>query len=193
MTIPKYIYHYYELKKGPFRNISMLDYADAKKVLEDIKVGFNKNKDADYLDLRLALEEKLKSDFIAKGGKPTRKDPFYFTLGTCKWLETSWFEQTGIVQIPLDVFAEKKDIISITYPDSMISYQLSEDENFKDKRKACNGQIYTLDELDDLIRTYGLPSEDKWKNDERFTFDRYIEVQVWDFKPIQDYLDNLKI
>jgi len=190
MHIPKFLYHYYELKNGPFKNITRIDYNKAQKVLGEVKVGFNKNRGPDYLDMRLELEGKLKRDFIKKGGKPTRNDPFYFSLGECKWLET-WFEHTGIVKIPLETVAKRKEIVSITYPDSMISYQLSEFEEFIDKRKPCNGQVFVLDELEGLIQNYGLPTEEKWKNDKACVFDRYIEVQIWDFQPIQNYLESL--
>jgi len=188
--IPKYIYHYYELAKGPFRNISAINYSEAQQIIKDTKVGFNKNRDSNYLDMRLDLEEKLQRSFVAKGGKPTRKDPFYFSLGECKWLET-WFEHTGIVKIPFELFANREDIVSITYPDSMISFQLAEEDQFRDKRKSCNGQVFILEELQELIDQYGLPSEEKWKNDPAHHFDRYVEVQIWDYEPIQQYLNSI--
>jgi len=189
-TTPKFLYHYYELAKGPFRNISNVEYDKAQKIISEVSVGFNKNRDPKYLDLRLELEVKLKNAFIAKGGRPTRNDPFYFTLGECKWLET-WFGETGIVKMPLSIFEKQSEIVSITHPDSMISYQMAEFEILKDKRKPCNGKVFTIDELEELVSNYGVPTAEQWKNEPAYIYDRYIEVQIWDFEPIQKYLDSI--
>ncbi len=182
-----FIYHYYEKKVGPFKNISALPYDQAKKRLQSITKGFNKNRGDDYLDKRLVLESQLKKAFITKGGKPKRNDPFYFTLGECKWLET-WYEEAAIVKIPIHYLFEHKDIISFTYPDSMISFQLAHESQLSAYKKSCNGQVYTLQEIEEIINTFGMPNPAIWSKVELHQFDRYIEIQVWGDSFILEYL-----
>ncbi len=184
--IPTHIYHYYERKKGPFMNISNQPYQKAKKILDDIKVGFNSKRPDDYLDQRILLEQKLKSAFIEKGGRPTRNDPFYFTLGPCEWLET-WYEDTAIIEIPLELFKDCTHI-SFTFPDSMISYQIAEMERFSKYRNPYNGKVLLKEEIITFISIFGLPSKDKWAHIPEQQFNRYIEVQVWDDSIIHDFL-----
>ncbi len=44
-----------------------------------------------------------------------------------------------------------------------------------------------IDDLDELISTYGYPSEEIWKSQEKMKYDRYIEAQVWDDAIIKAY------
>ena len=44
-----------------------------------------------------------------------------------------------------------------------------------------------MDEINDLIREYGLPTEQKSQSEERLKYDKYIEAQVWDDQIITKY------
>ena len=55
---------------------------------------------------------------------------------------------------------------------------------FQDE-KPYRKQVYTLDELPELIDRYGLPQE--WNMDGTHGPDRYIEAQIWDDAPLQRY------
>ena len=57
--------------------------------------------------------------------------------------------------------------------------------NYKDG-KPYRGQIYTLSELGEIIRRFGLPQE--WNPDGEGGPERYIEAQVWDNTPLKEYL-----
>lgn len=46
-------------------------------------------------------------------------------------------------------------------------------------------QIYTYDEILELIKKYGLPQE--WNKDGKFGPERYIEMQVWSDEPLRKY------
>ena len=48
------------------------------------------------------------------------------------------------------------------------------------------GQVYTLDELAELVRLYGLPQD--WNPDGALGPDRYIEAQVWDDALLRAFL-----
>jgi len=184
MIIPKYLYHYYESENGPFRNITEFGFEKATDIQRKISTGPNSKRLPNYIDLRFALETRLKQQFILKGGQPNRDDPFYFTLGECAWLK-SWYANPGVVKIPLSDF--KPEQISFTYPDSMISFQLHDEPQYAAYRKEYNGQVFLLNEMDDLITKYGLPTEEKWKTEEKMNYDRYIEVQVWDDLIVNEY------
>jgi hypothetical protein len=52
--------------------------------------------------------------------------------------------------------------------------------------KPYRKQVYTLTDLPELIRCYGLPQD--WNPDGTKGPDRYIEAQIWDDSLLQDYL-----
>ena len=39
------------------------------------------------------------------------------------------------------------------------------------------------------MRTYGLPG-DRWKVEEAWRYDRFIEAQVWDARPIEKFIKS---
>ncbi len=177
MQKPKYIYHYFEKVNGPFLNLSSLSISEATTILKNTNEGFNSSRPDNYMELRLAHEKRLKEQFISIGGNPKRNDPFYFTLGPCDWLK-SWYVNAGAVRLDLDLFIGS-DALSFTYPDSMVSFQLYDNDKLKKYRKNCNGKIYLFDELDSLIKEFGIPTEENWNKIDENTHDRYIEVQIW--------------
>ncbi|GGH27351.1 hypothetical protein FAZ19_18905 [Sphingobacterium alkalisoli] len=184
MTIPKSLFHYYELDNGPFRNITEYGFEKAEIIQKQIIEGWNSKRPENYVGLRFSLEKRIREQFILKGGKPNRNDPFYFTLGECDWAK-SWYINPGVIKIPLTDF--NPDHISFTYPDSMVSFQFYDEPKLKTYRKNCNGQIFLLSEISDLINEYGIPSEEKCQIEERLKYDKYIEAQVWDDEVIKEY------
>lgn len=188
MAIPKFLHHYYEMSNAPFRNITELGYEHAIKIQSQISEGLNSKRPANYVELRLTLENRIREQFILKGGNPKRKDPFYFTLGECNWAK-SWYVNPGVIKIPLSDF--KPENISFTYPDSMVSFQFFDEPKLKTYKKGCNGKVFLFSEIPGLIRAYGLPSEENSQREERFKYDKYIEAQVWDDSIIKKYRDQL--
>ncbi|MEW7280025.1 hypothetical protein ABW636_15635 [Aquimarina sp. 2201CG1-2-11] len=184
MNLPKFLFHYYELDNGPFRNITEYGYEKAESIQGKISEGWNSRRPNNYIDLRISLEKRIRKQFILKGGKPNRNDPLYFTLGACEWAK-SWYVNPGVIKIPLTDF--KTDQISFTYPDSMVSYQFYDEPKLEMYRKNCNGQVFLLSELSNLINEYGLPSEEKSRTEERLKYDKYIEAQVWDDEIVKEY------
>jgi hypothetical protein len=184
MNIPKFLFHYYELDNGPFRNITEYGLKKAESIQNQISKGFNSKRPDNYIDLRFSLEKRIKEQFILKGGKPNRNDPFYFTLGECNWAK-SWYVNPGVIKIPLTDF--KPNQISFTYPDSMVSFQFYDEPKLATYRKNCNGQVFILSEISNLINEYGLPTEEKSQTQENLKFDKYIEAQIWDDEIINEY------
>jgi hypothetical protein len=164
------LYHYYEYRIGPFVNLSDLPIEKAQKIQSEIKekgAVFASKRDDDYLKVRRELEDKVRSLFIEKGGKPERERPHYMTLGPCPWL-ISWYVEGRELSIPLSSF--NKHIISFTYGDTFPAMR------FKDG-KPYRGIVYTLEEIDKAVEQYGLPQS--WNADGRHGPDRYIEAQIW--------------
>ena len=184
MFVPEYLYHYYEIENGPFRNITENGYEKAVAVQSQILKGWNSKRPDNYIDLRFALEKRIRRQFIAKGGKPNRNDPFYFTLGECLWAK-SWYINPGVIKIPLSDF--KSEHISFTYPDSMVSFQFHDEPKLALYRKTCNGKVFMHHEIPDLINTFGLPSDDMSESHEHLKYDKYIEAQIWDDNIINKY------
>jgi hypothetical protein len=177
--IPPYLYHYYERARGPFRNLSDLSPEEAEALLATIRQrgeGFASQRQADYLTIRRELETFVRARFIDKGGQPLRAHPHYMILGRCDWVK-SWYRQGCAVRIPLARFPPEH--VSFTYGDTFPAMRYADGKPYR-------RQVYTLAELPELIRCYGLPQE--WNADGAGGPDRYIEAQVWSDAPLRPWL-----
>ncbi|MDP4147229.1 MAG: GNAT family N-acetyltransferase [Bacillota bacterium] len=174
-SMPKYLYHYYEASVGPFKSLTDLPLEEAEKILEDIRqegITYASKRSKDYIVLRRGLEEKVRNLFVAKGGRPSRKTPHSMTLGECSWIK-QWYKNPQEIKIPVSAFDPLK--ISFTYGDIFPAMRY-------DDGKPYFGKVYTLEEIEQVIQTHGLPQE--WNSDGKYGPKRYIEVQVWDNIPI---------
>ena len=174
----EYLYHYYERQLGPFKNLSDLSLEQAQDILEKIKAEKKEmaaNRFPGYLERRKELEQIARKMFIAKGGKPVRQTPHYMVVGECAWLQT-WYKLGCFVKIPVSAF--KPETISFSYGDLFPTFSPRVND-----QKEYRRQIYTLSEIVGIIEKYGFPQE--WNIDGKFGPERYIEVQVWDDKPLQ--------
>lgn len=165
-----FLYHYYSEEQGPFRNLSSLPVEEAEQILGQIKqkgVGFASRRSDDYLLIRHQLEQQARALFISKGGIPQNLYPHYMTLGACPWIE-SWFPDGRVLRIPLEEV--KEDAISFTYGDLFPTMRY-------DDGKTYRGQVYTKQEILEMIRIYGFPQD--WNPDGKLGPERYIEAQLW--------------
>ncbi|MFC7680749.1 hypothetical protein [Paenibacillus sp. GCM10028914] len=173
------LYHYFEKDKGPFRNLSNLSIEKASEISNEIRNEgkvFASQRSDDYMIIRRDLERIARALFIAKGGKPGNTFPHYMVLDSCEWLE-SWYRDSDKIAIDLDEFTETS--ISFTYGDLFPTMRF---EDNKPYRK----QIYTKQEIMEVIKKFGLPQE--WNRYGDKGPERYIEVQVWDEEVIQRYM-----
>ena len=69
----------------------------------------------------------------------------------------------------------------------MVSYQFYDEPKLETYRKDCNGKVFLLSEISNLISEYGLPSEEKSQVKESLKYDKYIEAQVWDDEIIKEF------
>lgn len=184
MSTPDFLSHYYEAVDGPFSNLSMLPLEKAKQILEEIRRNGNRfasQRSSDYLRKRLHLENKIRKLFGEKGGKPKLERPHYMILGTCPWLK-GWYVDGQELKIKLTSIP--KECVSFTYGDSFPAM------NYNDG-KPYRGQVYTVNELGEVIQQYGLPQE--WNPDGGGGPERYIEAQVWDDTSLKEYLSVLQV
>ena len=177
--IPDFLTHYYEQATGPLCNLSSLPLEQAEHILESIRRDGNRfasQRSRDYMKTRFTLEDKIRALFQAKGGDPKLARPHYFILGTCPWLK-AWYVEGRALRVPLTSVPAR--CVSFTYGDSFPAM------NYNDG-KPYRGQVYTLDELDEVIQKHGLPQV--WNPDGAGGPERYIEAQVWDDTPLKAYL-----
>ena len=173
---PDFLTHYYERERGPFRSLSALDPAEAERLLDTIRrqgESFASQRAPDYLTIRRELEQTIRSRFAAKGGQPRRPTPHYLILGACPWVQ-SWYRDGCELRVPLAAF--DPGVISFTVGDSFPAMRYGDGKPYR-------GQVFTLAELPDVIRRYGLPQV--WNPDGSAGPDRYIEAQVWDDDALQ--------
>lgn len=176
-SIPKYLTHFYRKGQKPFQNICDIDIQEAEKIL---KKDTEWRGDGTYFSERIKHEKLLRSLFIEAGGKPKRKNPIYMILGdspTGPHDLNNDYEQK--IQLPLAIF--KSDVISFTYPDSMYKIPLNELDRL-DLEKNDSPKIYRMEELDYVIKTFEVYVHNN----------HYIEAQIWDDKPIKDFIESNK-
>lgn len=178
-----YLYHYYEKDVGPFISLSHLDIEEAEQILDQLRKRnktFAAKRNDNYLERRKYLEQLVRSKFIEKGGHPIRQTPHYMVLEECPWLET-WYENGRYIKIPIDKF--NMSTVSFTYGDTFPTFSPQVKDGLEYRE-----QVYTYDEIVELVKKYGLPQKTSQNNSE-FARPRYIEVQVWSDKPIERYCD----
>jgi hypothetical protein len=105
VELPAEVTHYYLAGRRPFMSLSDLDELGRSAVLAemaDLRRARTQHRPfgARYMELRELTEGRLRELFEAAGGKPERKNPHYFVLGTSEWYERL-AESMSAVSIPL--------------------------------------------------------------------------------------------
>lgn len=168
-----FLYHYYDKKVGPFRSLSDLPVDEAENVLDMIrnsKPGTQcAKRQKSYIQDRLCYEKILRKEFLKKGGKIERKTPYYMVVEHSPWL-SSWYEDMSFIKIPIEEF--DVNTLSFTYGDSHPTFSPRVNDG-----KEYRRQLYTYEEILDIIKRYGLPQD--WNDDGKFGPERYVEVHIW--------------
>jgi hypothetical protein len=177
-----YLYHYFNVTNGPFKNISALNIIDAKAVQNNIiknKIGFAAQRKDNYIERRFELENIAYDIFISKGGKPKSKFPHYFVVEECNWLE-SWYEHGNYIKINIENI--NKEEVSFTYGDLFPTFSEHINDNMEYRKN-----VYTYDEILRIIEKYGLPQE--WNSNGKYGPERYIEAHLWN-NELRDIINN---
>lgn len=191
-----YVYHYFRKGSRPFQSLSALAEDQAKSIMMELYIPgsmlWQRFGDPNwYLPLRRNVEHELYTQFRAKGGSPRQRYPVYFTVGRPKWAvvgaDAFTMEHTDEIRVPFSLFCTEE--VSLTYPDSMLSFMLSQKKDHPEYDPEYHGHVFMLEEMECLIRTRRLPLGD-WKRDVPPTFSHYVEVQVWNPAVLEQYLDG---
>jgi hypothetical protein len=190
--IPDSLTHYYEEGSIRLKNICDSDNVEAQAILTSLlKTGQRTWLHPGYLEERREVEAWLYNDFVKKGKKPYLQHPLYFVLGEHDDLfqKDGFFSKANPSKLTIPISLFDSDMISFTYPDSMPSFNIPRTRRGKPYLKPFHGQVFTQNEIIEVIKTYGLPG-DKWKFCEVWRYDRFIETQVWDTRLIENFLKS---
>jgi hypothetical protein len=182
--------HYYHKNDRPFQSLSSLPDTAALSVIESCRdrtgsVYRRFNNPQQYLQHRRETEHWLRAKFIERGGKPNSLYPHYFVVDRSTWIEDGYDGQHEQIQMPLSTFAP--ELVSFTYPDSMISYWLSRQIHAVEPtlprqvfyHPEYHGHVFGVTEIYPIIEKFGIPDR-QWQTEAERKYDLFIEVQVWD-------------
>lgn len=173
---PEFLTHNYDPGRGPFRNVCTLSVPEAQRVLDEIRDSGKRRIKSNYLKRRLDTEHWLLIERTRKLGPPRLAHPIYFFLGD--FADGQDPSRPQSVRLPLHIFP--RDTITFTYPDSMASLPIGTHAENAAIRKPYHGQVFTLDEIREVIFEFGMPDKSSSAHD------RFIEAQVWDVGPIRE-------
>lgn len=191
-----FILHVYKAGSRPFRSLSDLPEAQALSIMETLyrkgSIFWERFADpATYLSKRKDVEAHLRAEFQRKGGHPKESFPVYCMLGRPPWTtevaDAVTLATTEEIEIPLSIFEETD--ISFTYPDSMLSALIAQQQNPEYYEPELHGKVFTLAEIMRIVGKKGLPG-DRWKTRMPDTFAHYIEVQVWNRNVLTEFLGS---
>lgn len=183
--VPEVLTHYYRPFGRPFLSLSLLSDPEVSEVLAAI-AGFEplpyRLTHPTYLSERRRIEERMRQTFLAKGGRPERVNPHYFVLG-----EFSLWESDGSSKVQIPLSSVPAPLVSFTLTDSFFNFRETSLRGLPIPRRTYHGELFTYQELPNLIRQHGVPG-DAWRSDPHRRFDVYIEAQLWGDEPIERFL-----
>ncbi|MCG8362631.1 MAG: hypothetical protein MJA27_04755 [Pseudanabaenales cyanobacterium] len=188
MKIPSFITHYHLANRQPFLTLSELENGNDSPIFQDLRDRYKNNANYQrrygnfYIDTRQKIENNLRRLFIERDGKPVRKYPFYFVLGSSIWFKHLVKEH---LEVRIQICDLNPATTSFTFPDSYIA--------LSNNKKPYHGKIFLLHELESFIEEYGIPCDDDSHNYERYwegDFEKYIEFQIWEDSIVEPFIDR---
>lgn len=184
-TLPEVITHNYDPQRPFLNSLCDLPPEEAEKVLQAIRDSGKRIIKADYLSRRFDTETWLISEKRRLLGPTRRTRPIYFFLGHFAD-GRDWSRACSIV-MPLRLIPD--EVLTFTYPDSMASFSIATRESHRFDRQPYHGQVYTRAQIKGVIEAYGMPSREG-NTDPSRRYDRFVEVQVWDERPVIEFLGS---
>jgi hypothetical protein len=182
-SLPAVITHRYHPSRGIGGNVCDLPEAEAERILQSLR-AMGRGLRPDYLRKRLRVEDWLISAKNEKLGPTPLLRPVYFFLGDFTAAEDP--SRPAALVMPLAAFPP--DCLTFTYADSMTSHQLGIiDIDHLARAESHHGRVFTRTEIAEVIATLGLP-QDQWRINAGAWRDLFIEVQVWDDRPIREWI-----
>jgi len=186
-VMPDMVTHNYDPGGLFLGNVCDLEPAEAERVLDRIRSSGRRQIKPTYMRRRLETEAWLIAERRRLLGDTPRERPIYFFLGN--FADGKDPSRPCSLVMPLRALPE--DVITFTYPDSMASLPLATLDEHRDECQSYHGQVFSLSEIKEVIAEFGVPAA-TWADDHRRRFDRYVEVQVWDERPIANFLSSLR-
>ena len=108
-------------------------------------------------------------------------------LGSSRWINAHARLEGPLceIRIPLSDFQPLD--VSFTYPDSMISLWFGTDRPPEYYMPDYHGKVFTLAEILAIVQARGVP-EECWETHLPDELAPYIEAQVWNHRPLQNYM-----
>ncbi|WP_141740278.1 hypothetical protein [Bosea sp. BIWAKO-01] len=181
--IPDVVTHNYDPARGPFMNICELPEIEAERILQEIRKSGLRSIKLDYLPRRRLTEDWLIRERRQKLGATKLERPIYFFLGDF----ADGKDASRSASIVMRLQDLPPETLTFTYPDSMASLPIATRDDHRAHRKPYHGHVFTLDEIRSVVAEFGLP-DDRWKTEPALKYGRFIEVQIWDDRPLKDYL-----
>ena len=182
-VFPDVITHNYHPARGAFQNICNLPEVEAESILAEIRATSNASLRSNYLQRRFAVEEWLFEDSRRKLGRTPLSRPIYFFLGNFDDGRDASRPKSHV--LPLALFPP--ETLTFTFPDSMASYFNATRNSHLPDRKEYHGNVFTLGEIKDVVARFWMPSK-RCTAEPSMNYDRFIEVQVWDDRPLKSFL-----
>ena len=178
MKNPDYLTYYFREGQTLFDVLSDKNPKQGEEILKNDVLWRG---DGTYLSYRKAHELKLRQKFIQKGRNPNRKWPIYAILGNSPSSIHS-LENEYQYKLIMKLKDFGLDDVSFTYPDSIYVVPL-DDLGKLNLDRNDNPIVYTINDLSSIIEIYKVYEHDN----------HYIEAQIWNDKPLEEYMNNKEI
>lgn len=182
-VIPDVVTHNYDPGGVFLGNVCDLEPGEAECVLDRIRQSGRRQIKPNYLRRRFETEAWLIAERHRLLGGTPRERPIYFFLGD--FADGKDPSRPCSLVMPLRMLPA--DVVTFTFPDSMASLPIGTRDEHRQERRPYHGRVFSLNEIKEVIGEFGMPDA-SWMADHRRRFDRYVEVQVWDERPISDFL-----
>jgi hypothetical protein len=180
---PEVITHNYDPAGVLFGNLCDLPLHEAEAVLQRIRRSGKRSIKENYLRRRLETEAWLIAERERLLGRTYRRRPIYFFLGD--FVDGKDPSRPSSIVVLLKQLPA--NILTFTYPDSMASLPLATRDNLQAEWRPYHGRVFTLDQIQAVAEEVGL-SVDGRSASNPGRFDRFVEVQVWDERPVLEFI-----
>ena len=176
--------HYHLPSRAPFLNLSDLDEAEALPVMDELMRMRKEGQQhrlfgQTYLRWRQATEARLREEFIRLGGRPVRRAPHYFVLGTSAWFEGLAKEMRG-VRVALEALPAEQT--TFTLVDSFAAMGCGEQFGYPRTPPPPLNRLYRWPDDRQVLADYDVPSDEPDADYSDYAsrpVHHFVEVQVW--------------
>lgn len=191
--IADFVTHYYRASRAPFLNLSDLPDDQVTAVMADLirerREGAHKRPfGRTYIEMRRVVEDRLRRQFTARGGRPERHAPHYFVLGESPWFRGLAADMEEI-RIPLSGLPPAQT--TVTWGDSFATTGTTRDFGLAFTPRPYYGRVYQLEDIPGLAARHGIPAPKPEHYEGLATADTpetFIEIQLLSDEPVRAYL-----